>query len=373
MENNQFTNTEIKAMLTCMVSMKDILEQAGYSVRVAGSMYCPFHPNYDSPAAKYYTGTNNMFCFSEHRLYNIVDALSLAGIDYRTYFYDLWNNYTDEQKQLVNKKLAETPVFEPRLLFRSALNEFKNGKITYQQLCEDIVSKSTEANQEILSTLYAISRDINAAYINSDDYTYLTMLAGLNNIKHITSGEIIDKDLKRYNYIANFINKHKDIILIFNMYKDTPIGCTLRSQNSHDFIDVGNTGGMFYNLCNMNPNFKYGDTIILVEGPKDCEMYKAAFKDPNCLAMMTSTTTSAQLEVLKALTNNIILANDNDSAGQEAQKQFISQNKRQFKINIITHPDELKDFGDLIPLLRTNKEKAKQLVTRYNIQINTFV
>lgn len=369
---DNFTDTEIKILLSQMVSMADILKEAGHPVRTTGSMYCPFHLNLNSPAAKFFPGTNNLYCFSEHHLYNVHEAITLLGIDYREYFYQLWNTSTDEQKTKYLNQMGEVQAYEPQLKFKPSLIKFKNEEISYSQLCEDI-KFYTDQHKEILSLLYSISREINETYISSDDYTYLCCLANLPHIKQLTSGEIINKKLSDYRYISNFIKLHTNVILIFNMYKDEPIGCTIRSQNSHDFMDVGNMGGMFYNLCNMSPDFQYGDPITLVEGPKDCETYKYLFKNPNCLAMMTVNTTKSQLEVLKYLTSSIILANDNDIHGQESQQHFIRQNKKKFKINIITHPDNIKDFGDLIPLIRTNKETAKQYITRYNIQINTFV
>lgn len=371
-KSNEFTPREMKKLLEGMVSIRDILVSNGYKVPEVGNMMCPFHINETTPAAKYYSNSNSIYCFTDHIVYGPADAMELVGLNYKETFQKLWDSYNAQRKDELVQTLDQ--VYETKLLFKEPLKQFSMGLIPYQKLCEYILD-SISAHLPIIQLLYNISREISEATVDSDDYTYLACAANLSNIRALSSGEIIkyNDSFKYYRYIPNFIKSHSEVILIFNMFKNTPIGCTIRSTSSHDFIDVGNTGGLFYGLCNLSPNFKYGDPIVIVEGPKDCETYKWAFHDKNCMAMMTSNTTSSQLQVLKLLTNNIILANDNDTAGKKAQKEFIQYNSKQFKINKIIHPDDMKDFGDLIPLTRNNKTKLKSTLTRYNIQIENFI
>lgn len=371
-KSNEFTPKEIKKLLMNMVSTRDILISNGYRVPEVGNMMCPFHVNETTPAAKYYSDSNSIYCFTDHIVYGPADAMELCGIDYRETFKNLWDSYNAQKKDELIQKLDE--IQETRVLFKEPLKQFSMGLIPYSTLCEKIV-ESISANLPILRLLYNISREITQATIDSDDYTYLACIANLNNIRALSSGEMINyKDsFKYYSYIPKFIDRNNEVVLIFNMYKNIPIGCTIRSTSTHDFIDVGNTGGIFYNLCNMSPNFRYGDPITIVEGPKDCETYKRVFNDKNCIAMMTSNTTSGQLQVLRLLTNNIILANDNDDAGKKAQKAFTSYNNKFFKINKLNHPDDMKDFGDLIPLIRNDKPRLKTTVAQYNVQIGNFI
>jgi 5S rRNA maturation endonuclease (ribonuclease M5) len=371
-KSNEFTPREMKKLLMHMVSIKGILTSNGYSVPETGNMECPFHDNINTPAAKYYSASNCIYCFTDHEIYGPADALELCGIDYKEIFIQLWDSYTAKKKDDLIQKLDQ--VYETKLLFKDALTQFKMGLITYPQLCNDIVEK-LNAHLPVLQLLYNISREINAAPINSDDYTWLTCAANLNNIKQITSGEILDHQdkFKYYKFIPNFIKAHEDVLLIFNMYKNIPVGCTMRSKKDHAFADIGNTGGLFYGLCNLKRDFKYGDPIVIVEGPKDCETYRHVFDDKNCIAIMTSNLTSAQQEVIKCLTNDIVLANDNDEAGIKAQKEFLKYNKKNFKINILKHPDDIKDFGDLITLSRNDKQQFRTLVNLYKIQMNNFI
>ena len=366
--SNEFTPKEMKKLLERMIRIKDILTSNGYYVPETGNMKCPFHINEHTPAAKYYPDSNCIYCFTEHKIYRPSDALELVGIDYKQTFKEIWDTLNAKDKDNLIQTLDQ--VYETKILFKEPLKKFKTGVITYQELCEEITPKLT-SHLPMLQFLYNISRDITEATINADDYTYLACIANLNNIKQLTSGEIIkyQDQFKYYRYIFNFIRDNEDVVLIFNMNGTTPIGCTLRSKKSHNFIDVGNTGGLFYGLCSLSKNFQYGDPIVIVEGPKDCETYRKVFNNKNCLALMTSNFSSAQLEVLKYLTNKIILANDNDSAGIKAQKEFIKWNKKSFNINVIHHPDNLKDFGDIIPLIRYDKNQLKVVVAQYKIQI----
>lgn len=366
---DEFTYREIKKLLNKMLDARTILNSNGYSIPLSGNVKCPFHENFDTPAAKYYSDTHSIYCFAEHRNFYAVDALQLIGANPKEVFKNMWESYSEAKQQDLLDNL-DTTTYETKVLFKESLAGFKAGVFSYSDLCADIVSKLSQ-HTAVLRLLYNISREINEVYIGSDDYTYLSCLSNLNNIKQITFGEIIkyQSEFRGYKFIINFIQQHEDVVLIFNMYKDTPIGCTIRSKKTHAFADVGNTGGVFYNICNMSRNFRYGDPIVIVEGPKDCETYKKMFDDKNCLALMTSNVSSTQLEVLKGLTNNIIWAGDNDKAGIEAKNEFIKWNNKNFRINELCHPEGIKDFGDLLTYAREDKQTLKSLLARYKVQL----
>lgn len=368
--SNEYTYYEMRKLLNYMVDIRSVLNNNGYKIKEYGNIYCPFHLNDDSPAAKYYPDSNLIYCFSENRSYNVVDALNLVGIDYKETFKKLWDSYNNDKKKVLCSYLDN--IYESRVLFKESLAKFNVGIISYDELCKDIVN-TIDSCSNYIRILYNISREITEAKFDSDDYTYLTCIANLNNFKQITSGEIVNYKDQLRAYIYNGIIDQEEVVLMFNVYKNIPYGCTIRGKKNKKFIDIGNTGGVFYGLCDMDKNFRYGDPIVIVEGPKDCETYKKVFKDKNCLAMMTSNVSTTQLEVLKGLTNNIIWAADNDKPGKDALEKFKKFNSKDFKINILKHPDDIKDFGDLIPLIRNDRQKLKEFVNFYKIQINTFV
>lgn len=369
-KSNKFTYNEMRKLLNHMLSVKDILNSNGYKIKEYGNIYCPFHDNEDTPAAKYYPDSNSIWCFSEHRNYGVIDALKLVGIDYKETFRKLWDSYDDAKKDHLTDFLDG--VYETKVLFKESLAKFNAGVLSYDGLCADIVDK-TDGYMPYVRLLHNVSRDIEEATLSSDDYTYLACFAGLNNIKQITSGEILKYKDQLKAYIYKDIIDNKNVILVFNMYKNIPFGCTLRNMERKKFVDVGNAAGIFYGLCDMEKDFKYGDQITIVEGPKDCETYRKIFKDKNCIATMTSKPSIGQLYVLKKLTNNIVLALDNDNTGKNSTDSFVKYNKKDFKINVLKHPDGIKDFGDLIPLIREDRQKLREFVNYYKIQMNTFV
>lgn len=369
-KSDEFTYWEIRDLLQHMLSIKDVLNSNGFPIREYGNSYFPFHDNYDTPSSKYYANSNTIWCFSENKSYRVIDALKLAGVNYRDVFRKLWDNYTDLKKKNLIKSLDN--IYETDIYFKESLTKFNAGVIPYSKLCEDIVSNVSE-NMDYVRLLYNTSREIQEVKLGDDDYSYLAVFANLNHFKLITSGEILDYRKQLKAYIYNAIAADEEAILIFNMYKNEPFGCTIRGKTKKKFNDVGNSGGIFYGLCDLDKDFKYGDRITIVEGPKDCETYKRVFHDKNCLATMTANLTKTQIEVLKGLTNNIVLANDNDKSGQDAQKTFLKYNSKDFKINIIKHPDDMKDFGDLIPLIRNDKQKLKEVINNYKVQMSLFV
>lgn len=60
------------------VSMHPYLEQLT-GEKVHGKIYCPFHDNQNTPAAKYFEDSNELYCFAEQKKYRVVDAMEKLG------------------------------------------------------------------------------------------------------------------------------------------------------------------------------------------------------------------------------------------------------------------------------------------------------
>lgn len=64
-----------------VVALKQIDNQRYGSASVSGKIYCPCHPNFDTPAAKIYIGNkekdepDSIVCFSEHKSYKVSDFI----------------------------------------------------------------------------------------------------------------------------------------------------------------------------------------------------------------------------------------------------------------------------------------------------------
>ena len=363
-----FTNYQIKKYLTYMVSFESVYNKyMDDEMPVSGSCMCPFHDNENTEAAKFYRESNTLWCFSETQLYTVYDLLVEFNLDPVDIFYSLWDSYSDDRKDFIKKQVDQP--FTTKCMFKDSLISFEKDLISYDELCYDIFN-SIDGLRDPLNVLYNISRPITEKNLDKvSDYVYLGAYPQNVHIRNITSGEIINYTKSLSKVMVSFIKEQNDVTIIFNMYKDQPIGATMRGNRKKEFRDIGNTGGIFYNLLNLK-DFKRGDPIFLVEGPKDCEAFNVFFKGYHCLSLMTSNLTTAQQLVLRALTDKIVLCLDNDSVGIESTTKFIKKNSVYFDIRPITFPPGVKDFGDLITLYRKNKDSFKTVYKNIKSQLS---
>ncbi len=373
LESRELSKYEIARLLDKMFSLYSILTNAGYKINEFGNTFCPFHDNEITPAAKYYQSTNTIHCFSEGKTFHVIDALELTGKDYRTVFQEKWDTYSDKKKQELMDSLGnDVSVIEENVKFKSKLDEFKKGLCTYQDLCVDIARSSSSDSIELLEKLYNISHVIEQATVGSDDYTYIAWKCGIKHIRSISLADIARSKIELPKHIVKFFQSNTNCIILFNMCGKVPLSCIIRGVKTKKFTNIGNVA-LFYGICNLDKNFKYGDRLTIVEGPKDCEVYRNIFNDKNCVAMNTAPISRNKATILKYLTDNIVLAQDNDKAGEDAKKRFKKYYSKSFNINEFKHDSELKDFGDLIGLLRNDYDKAMEIVRRYNIKINNYI
>lgn len=57
--------------------MADLLRELGVEIPQNGQIFCPFHDNTRTEAAKYYEDTNKVWCFAEQKMYHAYDAMRL--------------------------------------------------------------------------------------------------------------------------------------------------------------------------------------------------------------------------------------------------------------------------------------------------------
>jgi hypothetical protein len=166
-------------------------------------------------------------------------------------------------------------------------------------------------------------------------------------------------------YLLDFISEHGEVLLIANIIEGFIPLIQLRSLHGEKkFSVVGSQSKLFYGLGYLDNNFKYGDWVVIVEGIADADLCRGLY--PNVLATMTSRITKSQFEVLKLLTNNIILIGDNDIPGKKgtkANKQLIQ--KEGMNARIIFQYGDFKDIGELGDLLLNNDGVTFNIATKY--------
>lgn len=73
---------EQRNQLNKVVPLRDLGEMLGLDWSMRRSIYCPFHENSKTMAAKVYPETNSIYCFSEQRAFYPVDVMyELLGWD----------------------------------------------------------------------------------------------------------------------------------------------------------------------------------------------------------------------------------------------------------------------------------------------------
>ena len=93
------------------------------------------------------------------------------------------------------------------------------------------------------------------------------------------------------------------------------------------------------------------------------------------IGMMTSNLTSMQLEILKLLTNKVILCYDNDKAGRIGYKKDSKRLREQgFTVKCLIQYEDLKDMGDLMQLkYEGNEFDFKVAFQYYHNMINQLI
>lgn len=358
-------------IISHFIDMKALLNHLGIEVKPNGVMYCPFHDNQNTPSAHLYRekdGSYTIYCFSENRVFSNVDL-------YRNYLPDinleelaklLFSRLSEEQQNELTSNNQVTTLVNS-LTYIDALEKFKFSKITFSELLTEI-NKSIpfDDNFLLLSNLYSKGSKI------SDNSNKYMRFISQSDYKFLSAFEILSSVTLWPDYIISYIKSHGDCVMIPNMIKGRIYSISLRNnQGQKQFLKIGNIADVMYNLNNLSEDFRFGDTILLVEGNLDCDFIKQFY--PNTLALLTDVVSNNQLTILKHLTSKVILALDNDDAGNKGF--WISKKKlEQEGISVVrfNHNSKLKDFGDLADLQLKDPTEYEFILAHYKAQLDVL-
>ena len=130
--------------------------------------------------------------------------------------------------------------------------------------------------------------------------------------------------------------------------------------------DIFKKGSLLYNYDNARKSILEKDEIIICEGFMDViRLYTIGVT--NAVATMGTAVTKEQLNLIRKLTNNVILLFDGDKAGEKATLSFIELSKEiDFNIGIVRLEEDL-DPDDYI--LKKGKDKMMEHLSK---PINSF-
>ena len=107
------------------------------------NVFCPFHDNHDTPAARLYKDSNTLYCFSEQKGYRPSDFIEKELINARleSVFYKLWRQLDDYTKEEVLNNYNLDSDYQSTE-FKEALpqlEKFKTGEITLSELRQMLI------------------------------------------------------------------------------------------------------------------------------------------------------------------------------------------------------------------------------------------
>lgn len=178
-----------------------------------------------------------------------------------------------------------------------------------------VVYPKKEVVQILYDNLPTVSEFIKKRKIPKNKYADLALKYGYPNYRICSLTEMHTLKLMK-SFTDNqkqFFNDNGEFLVIFNEVGGKPVSIVFRSLKEKQFIDYS----MFYTIYGLdliNPNFRYGEWLILTEGIYDADSFRVIHN--NIVAMLTSNTTLMQAEVLSTITDKFILAFDNDDGGK---------------------------------------------------------
>lgn len=148
MENRFFKKSVINAYGRKYKLFENILRKDGNTPKSSGLIFCPFHDNYETPAAKYYLDDNaeNIWCFAENKMYSLSDYYEkLLGVDLDLIFDQIWNNISDSERDYYTSNFGNYTYEEVTPDDLLKYGKFKTGQITYKQLLEELLIEDQQA------------------------------------------------------------------------------------------------------------------------------------------------------------------------------------------------------------------------------------
>lgn len=198
-----------------------------------------------------------------------------------------------------------------------------------------------------LSEIFVNCRKIESTDVMKNKYIMNAYKRSLGNYRIINSGIIIknrwraNKEIPKH--IIEFINEEGEVLVIANILLKQVTQLQFRAITYKKFYALGKQSSIPYGMGYMDKNFKFGDWLLIVEGSSDRDALSGIY--PNIIAVMTSGLTSIQRELIRNLTNKVILLYDNDDTGRRGfyrdRKKLKSEGYAVEEI-----PYNSKDVGD---------------------------
>lgn len=364
----------IRAVINQYMDMRKLIEAEGSYVAPNGTCFCIFHDNTHTKSAHFYEndGGGQMFCFAEYRQYTPYDYYKILHpeIDVEQLATKIWDRLSKDQQDYVTQTVNLSDV-EKTIPYLNELNKFQNNECNYEQLMESIrLCLGKDETTQIVEQLYNLPKV--EQFDDANKYMYY-MNRNETQYKLLSAHQIINSVPNIPDFVYQHLVSTGDCILLPNIIDNQVYSLTFRSLKSDKrFLKYGEFSSLIYNMGNFPKDFTYGTPIMIVEGNLDCDVVKELY--PYTVATLTATLTNNQLNIITHLTNKVILAFDNDEAGEKGYyiscSRLSKQGIRVFRFN---HRDDLKDFGDLIELKRNDIQDYYNVIDDYKTDLRLIL
>ncbi len=148
-------------------------------------------------------------------------------------------------------------------------------------------------------------------------------------------------------FVRQFFLREGIFLAVFNTYADKPVAVVFRSLVNKEFIDYSIFTNI-YGLDRVREDFSYGDCMIVTEGVYDADVFRFLHQDT--VAVYTSSAGVMQAQILSTMTDNFVLAFDNDTAGvggfSSAKRNLLRVNNGVRVERLIIYNND-KDLGNI--------------------------
>lgn len=206
--------------------------------------------------------------------------------------------------------------------------------------------------------LYNNAHNITKEMSHRNKYTFLAYLNILKG-RYLDINDVLTNDLD----LGRYIERHGEIMLFPNYVNGKMVDIFIRPIDNLSTPLTYKLKDLPYGIGNLTSNFKYGDTIFVVEGIADYGALKLIDKDINVIALRTNGFPKSMYGLLASITNNIVMIPDSDEAGHVNIKKAT----RRFKELGVTFSYfeqyyKYKDTGDFATdVLEYTKTKSIEL------------
>lgn len=217
-----------------------------------------------------------------------------------------------------------------------------------------------------IEELYRLGRSVPDSMKYKNKYTWLAH-SGILEMRYLDVNDI----MRRSTPINGFVSEHGAVLLIPNIVGGKLADLAVKALESKSVLRYKNVK-LPYGVGQLK-DFKYGDPLILVEGIADLAGLKLINKNLNVVALRTNTISQDMYQIYGALTNNIVLLLDNDSAGQkQINKIKFNLSRESIQTTAVKQHADLKDTGEVVELfMRYDKNKSSDVLSELQ-NLNTY-